>query len=108
LLGTPKSAGEVVSTTLICCWQDAVLTQLSVAVQVRKIVDAWGHEPGVVASALVTFGVDMQLSVADANPVFVGSDDASHWIVLATGHIIVGGIVSRMVTTAESLKLERP
>jgi hypothetical protein len=45
------TTGGVVSATWMFCRQLLKLPHPSVAVQVRRIVDAWGHEPGLAASA---------------------------------------------------------
>ena len=52
----------------------------------------------VVTSLYVTTGAGSQLSVALARPVFIGSVDSSHSMVMLAGHkVMTGGVLSSIV-----------
>jgi hypothetical protein len=93
---------------LIVCEQEAVLSQASVDCQVREIFLAWGHEPAVTASAWIIEGFSVQMSAAMAVPVFDGSADALHSMDLSGGHVMVGGMVSLILTLTESVSKSPP
>ena len=82
------------STILILCTQVAAFPQSSIAVQVREIVDAWGHVPGVMLSRWVIKGFGSQMSVTLAFPVLDGADESLHSILASAGHVMAEGVVS--------------
>jgi hypothetical protein len=87
------------------CVQVDVLTQPSVADQVRVITYSCGQPPAVVASVYVGVGAVWQLSVAVALPVLPGSVLAVHSIVTLAGHVIAGGVVSSIVMSCAHVLL---
>ena len=98
--GNPLMTGGVVSSTLITWDAVAVLPQSSVAVQVRVIVYASGHDPAIVASTKVNAGV-AQLSVAVGVAQF---GVAEHSMVEGPGNpLITGGVVSSTVITCDAV-----
>ncbi len=89
--GKPEITGGVVSSTLIVWEAVAVFPQPSLAVQVRVILNSFGHEPLVVTSTNVRVGVE-QLSVAIG---VVHEGATEHSIVVGPGSgDITGGMVS--------------
>ena len=89
--GNPEMTGGVVSSTLIVCEAVAVFPQPSFAVQVRVMLNSFGHEPLVVTSAKVSVGV-AQLSVAIG---VVHEGATEHSIVVGPGSgDMTGGMVS--------------
>ena len=75
--------GAWLSSTTINWIQVLLLfPQLSVAIQVRVIVNSWGHVPAEVTSLKVIVGLLSQLSVAVALPVFTGKVLSVHSIVI--------------------------
>ena len=89
--GRPEMTGGTVSSTLIVCVATVTLPQRSVAVQVRVMLNSFGHDPLVVTSANVKVGTP-QLSVADG---VVKEGVPEHSIVVAPGNAeMTGGIVS--------------
>ena len=100
--------GAVVSTTVIVCTQLEALTQLSVAVQVRSIVDSPPHAPGVTESEKPTNTVGSHTSELPAVPVLAGAVDSSHSIVISAGQTISGAVVSEMLAVLESVSVCPP
>jgi hypothetical protein len=82
------------ATTVMTCWQVALLLQSSVAVQVRVIVVGAGQGPPATLSMKVTFGVASQLSIAVALPVALGAVEPPQAIVIFPGQVSTGGVAS--------------
>src|SRR2546422_11663955 len=80
------------------CWtQVAVLPQPSVAFHVLSIPGTPVQEAGVGASVKPRVTGAAQLSVAVAEPVWLGSVASPHWSCWSGGQVIVGGVVSTNV-----------
>ena len=86
--------GGVLSVTEIVCIQLAVFPQMSVAVQVRRMVFSCGQLPGIIISTGTTGGDIVQLSVAVAVPVLAGAVLSEHSMVTLAGQVIDGGTSS--------------
>ena len=95
----------MVSTTVIVCTQLEALPQLSVAIQVRSIVDSSAHAPGVTESEKPTDTVGSHTSELPAVPVSAGAVDSSHSIVISAGQTISGAVVSEMLAVLESVSV---
>ena len=77
------------------CVQVAVFPHSSVAVHVR--IKNAGHALVINPSVNEMTGDPLQLSVAVAVPVFAGNVLASQSIVILTGHVIEGAVLSNTV-----------
>jgi len=73
------------------------LPQASVATQERVIVELLLQLPPEVMSVYVMAGAGSQLSVAVADPVFVGKKEASQSMVIFAGQVITGAVASVIV-----------
>src|SRR5690606_9028585 len=93
-------SGAVVSTTLIICVQTTRFPQSSSAIHVLSIENVPSHNPSITTSSYVIFVIsNVQLSVAVAIPVLEGSVLSLHSIVMSSGQVITGGVVSSTVIT---------
>ena len=93
------SCGQVIvgawlSSTVMSCSQVLLLPQASVALQILEIEPPRGQAPAVVTSLYVIVGEASQLSVAVAIPVLSGEVESVHSMVIDTGQVMTGGVVS--------------
>jgi hypothetical protein len=96
--------GGVVSVTVIVCVQLEELPQLSVAVQVRVITESPAHMPGAIESLWPMLATPLQSSVAEAEPVLLGSVESPHSTRKFAGQPMLGPVVS--VTVIVCMQLE--
>ena len=87
-------SGAVVSIMVMVWVQLLLLPQLSVAVQVRVMLDAPAQLPAAMLSDKAMTGVLVQLSVALAVPVSAAAVEASHSTVTLAGQEMSGAMLS--------------
>src|SRR5262245_3812658 len=92
--GSAEITGAVVSTKVMCCTQVATFPHASVAFQVRSRPALVVQLAAVAASVKVMTGVTLQLSVAVALPVLLGSVESPQASTLSGGQVITGAVVS--------------
>ena len=98
-VGNDEITGATVSLILIVCETEAAFPQASVNVQVRKIVNEFGHDPGVITSIPAEVILPEQRSVA-VREIIAGTFSAQETVMLAGACGTTGAVVSTTVKVA--------